>query len=204
HGRYGASTRAPTTSSTSRCGSTPPVACCPWRSASLRRAGRCTSRPRAPEDPRRVRAAPPPGSAQAEAARPGLRCELPEASDAIGLDAAEPEMPRRGGELGERGVGVERARAVLLRELLAVVADDDRHMEIAGCRQAEPLLQADLARGGCRQVGAPHDVGDPGRAVVDDDRELVGPDPVRAKEDEVAAALRQRLDALDAVGTVEP
>ena len=43
------------------------------------------------------------------------------------------------------------------------------------------------------EVGAAHDVGDPWRGVVDDDRELVGEQTVRAHHDEIADIAREVL-----------
>ena len=77
-------------------------------------------------------------------------------------------------------------RAGLLGQLLAVVGEDQRRVQVARRRQAQRALQVDLARGVVGQVLAAHDVGDALRRVVDDHRELVGPQAVGALEHEVA------------------
>ncbi len=78
--------------------------------------------------------------------------------------------------------------AVTLGEALAVVAEQQGHVGVAGHgRQPEQLVEPQLAGRRGQQVGAAHDVRDPLIGVVDDDRELVGDDPVAAPQDDVAA-----------------
>jgi len=66
-------------------------------------------------------------------------------------------------------------------------------VRVARRRQAQPLLQKDLARCGVEQVGAPHDVRDALVGVVDHDGQLVGEVAVGAQQHEVADLAREVL-----------
>ena len=102
-------------------------------------------------------------------------------------------MRGRGPQCRQRIVALERGRARLLAELLAVRIDDDGHVQVLRCRHAEAVLQVDLASGRVEQVSAAHDVRDVRIGIVDDDRELVGPLAVRALQHEIADFGREVL-----------
>src|SRR5262249_22177268 len=78
-------------------------------------------------------------------------------------------------------------------------------VQVARRRQAETLLQINLARRRVEQVGAAHDIGDPLRGVVHHYGELVRVEAVGAPEDEVAHVALQalRLRALRPVGEAD-
>ena len=78
-------------------------------------------------------------------------------------------------------------------------------MQVRGRRQAEQTLQVDLARGVVGEVFAAHHVRDALGRIVDDHRELVRPQAVRAAQHEVAdrAAEVLPLRAESPVGPVD-
>ena len=85
-------------------------------------------------------------------------------------------------------------RTVALRELGAVVAEDHRDVCELGDREAQRLVDVDLARGVVDVVLAAYDVGDAHVGVIDDDAEVVGRGSVGAADDEVIKLAVRNLD----------
>ncbi len=79
--------------------------------------------------------------------------------------------------------------AVALAELLAVGAEDHRHVAEDGHRRPEGMVYLDLLRRVRDVVVAAEDVRDPHRDVVGDHREVVHRRPVGAEDDEVLEVL---------------
>ena len=88
---------------------------------------------------------------------------------------------------------IERWRAVLLAEFVAVGIESHRQVRIARRRQAEHSLQVDLARRRVEQIAAAHHLGDALLGVVDDDRQLVGEQAISAVDDKIPDITRQAL-----------
>ncbi len=89
---------------------------------------------------------------------------------------------------------VEADCAVALRQSLAVVAEQQRHVGVArDGRQPEQLVEPELARRRGEQIGSADDVRDALRRIVDDDCELVGDDAVAAPQHDVAARALEQL-----------
>ena len=108
------------------------------------------------------------------------------------LAASQPTIAR--GSAPPARSSRETDRAVALREALAVVAEQQRDVRMAGDRrEAEQLVEPQLAAGRGEQIGPPHDVRHALGGVVDHDRQLVGDHAVAAPHDDVAARLRERL-----------
>ena len=108
-----------------------------------------------------------------------------------------PAWPRNSSAARSAGSGsaaIDRTRAILLRQLAAVVVEHERQVQhSAGVGRSEQMLQKDLARRRIEQVGAAHDFGDPLRGIVDDDRELIREPAVGAPHDEIADLVAQVL-----------
>ena len=64
-------------------------------------------------------------------------------------------------------------------------------MEKAGRRKAQLAVEPELPRRGGKQIAAPHDLRDTAERVVADHGKLIGEDPVRSAQNEVAAVCRQ-------------
>ena len=90
-----------------------------------------------------------------------------------------------GGGLAQRGAIGQRDGAVALGQPLAVGAEHERHVGVAGGGEAEPRAEPQLARRGVQEVGAAHDLAHALLGVVDDDGQVVGERPVVAAHHEV-------------------
>ncbi|MNL04214.1 hypothetical protein D3C87_1247790 [compost metagenome] len=86
----------------------------------------------------------------------------------------------------QRCGGVDCLRTALLAQLLAGFVDHHWHVQVRRRGQAQQVLQVDLARRGVEQIGPAHDMGDALRGVIHHHGELIGPQAVRAAQDEVA------------------
>ncbi len=98
----------------------------------------------------------------------------------------------------------ERDPAVPLRKPRAILAQEQRNVRERGRRRLERGVKEKLADRRGQQVSSPNDLADLHRDVVDDHRELVGGDSVRAPHDEVPERSRLRFVAAgDPVGERE-
>ena len=142
------------------------------------------------------------GSAQDSSARwptPRIRPTEAGAAEPFGRRLVE-EAPR-GEQRGQRIVAAAARRRVCLDSFSPVASIATGTCRYDGVGKPRQLLQEDLARRRREQVGAAHDVRDALQRVVDDDRELVGEEPVGAPDDEIADVAREvlRLRSLQAV-----
>ncbi len=149
---------------------------------------------------RSARAASARAAAASRATTPSRLARIP-ATSAGGSANGDWPRKRQAVEEGRQRLVRQRGSARLLRQFLAGMIDRDRDVQIGRRRQAEEILQQNLARRGRQQVRAAHDVRYLLFAVVDDDRQLIGEQAVAAPDDKVADVAREvlTLRALEAV-----
>ena len=105
------------------------------------------------------------------------------------------KLSSAGGQVAEIPVLRHRRRAVALRQPAAVGAEDHRDMREPRRRPAERGVQQQLSRRVRDVVVAADHVGDLHQVIVDDAREVVGRQPIRAQHDEVVEHLVLERDA---------
>ena len=138
---------------------------------------RVASRSSAPGSKRSISCAGVQGSGASR--RPALKASRPDDRPRIGAGFAQLRQAHR---------------SVALGQALAVVAEHQRDVRVAGHRsEPEQLVEPDLACRRGEQIGSAHDVADALVRVVDHDGQLVGDDAVAPAHHDVA---RRRLEHL--------
>ena len=104
------------------------------------------------------------------------------------VQAPREGLEHRGPRNPPRALRCEAVRSVSLCEALPVRTEDQRDVQRFDGRtaRAQERAQEKLAARGRPQVVAPHDTGDALDEVIDRDRELVRPQPVRTPEHEIS------------------
>ena len=103
------------------------------------------------------------------------------------------EMPERGGECLTDARIVQRRqrqRAIALPELRAVGIRHQRDVRVHRRRIAECTLQRDLTRRRSEEIDTAHDLRDALLRIVDDHRQLIREQAIRAAHDEVSGMRR--------------
>ena len=85
---------------------------------------------------------------------------------------------------------------IALGQAASVMVAQQRDMDEVRRREAEQLIQPDLARRTADEIVPAHDLGHAGQAVIHHDRQLIREHAVRPPDDEVAALLGERFGIL--------